>query len=85
MENAETELLRQAFGVVLRKMRKQRAWSQEELAHRAGIAMRYVSLLETNNRQPTLSTLHVIAQAFELSVSELMQAVENEAAETFAD
>ena len=85
MENAETELLRQAFGVVLRKMRKQRAWSQEELAHRAGIAMRYVSLLETNNRQPTLSTLHVIAQAFDLSVSELMQAVENEAAETFAD
>lgn len=78
MENAETKKVREAFGVVLRQKRKERGYSQEGLAHQAGIAMRYVSLLEGNKRQPTISTLYLLCKALEISMSEFVSEVESE-------
>ena len=78
MDGAETEPIKQAFGKVLRAKRKALGLSQEELAGRAGIAMRYVSLLECNNRQPTISTLYLLAQALEMSLGDFMSEIENE-------
>lgn len=80
MENAETEKIREAFGSVLKSIRKERGYSQEELAHRAGIAMRYVSLLERNQRQPTISTLYLLCKALEISMTEFVSKVEKETA-----
>jgi len=76
MENPETQKIREAFGIVLRQKRKERGYSQEELAHRAGIAMRYVSLLERNQRQPTISTLYLLCKALEVSMSEFVLEME---------
>jgi len=78
MENAETQKVREAFGVVLRKKRKEQGYSQEELAHRAGITMRYVSLLEGNKRQPTISTLYLLCKALEISMGEFVSEIERE-------
>ena len=78
MENADTEIVREIFGKILRRKRKERDWSQEELAFRAGIAMRYVSLLECNKRQPTISTIYAICEAMNISMSEFMCAIEFE-------
>jgi len=78
MENPETQKVREAFGMVLRQKRKERGYSQEELAHRAGIAMRYVSLLERNQRQPTISTLYLLCKALEVSMGEFVLEMENE-------
>ena len=78
MENEQTHKIRIAFGTVLRKMRKDRGWSQEEMAHRAGIAMRYVSLLECNKRQPTISTLYLLSKAMEISMAEFVEEIEKE-------
>jgi transcriptional regulator with XRE-family HTH domain len=81
MENAETQKIREAFGVVLRKKRKEQGYSQEELAHRAGITMRYVSLLEGNKRQPTISTLYLLCTALEISMAEFVSEIEKENAQ----
>ena len=76
MENAETEAVKEAFGKVLRVKRKALGLSQEELAARAGIAMRYVSLLECNQRQPTISTLYLLSQGLEISMAEFVSEIE---------
>ncbi len=76
METPETDRLREVFGEVLRAKRKEQKLSQEELAGRAGIAMRYVSLLECNKRQPTISTLYVLSQALGISMSEFVSEIE---------
>ncbi len=76
MENAESEAVKEAFGRVLRAKRKVLGLSQEELAARAGIAMRYVSLLECNKRQPTISTLHALAAALGMSMSDFVAEIE---------
>ena len=78
MDNANTENVREAFGKVLRQKRKERGWSQEELAGQAGIAMRYVSLLECNKRQPTISTMYVICEALNMTMSDFMGLIEFE-------
>jgi len=78
METAETKKVRKAFGTVLRQKRKERGYSQEELAHKAGIAMRYVSLLEGDKRQPTISTLYLLCKALEISMTEFVSEVEKE-------
>lgn len=76
MESENTDVIREIFGKVLRQKRKEQNWSQEELAHRAGIAMRYVSLLECNKRQPTISTLYALSQALGISMAEFMSEIE---------
>ena len=76
METSETDRLREVFGEILRAKRKEQKLSQEELAGRAGIAMRYVSLLECNKRQPTISTLYVLSRALGISMAEFVSEIE---------
>ena len=75
MERTNPDLLR-AFAAVLRQRRKEAELSQEELAFRCDLSMSYISLLETPNRQPTLTALHVIAIQLGTSASELLSDVE---------
>lgn len=67
METVETQALRTAFGRVLRTRRSALGLSQEELAHRAGLTPRYISLLECDHRQPTISTVYLLAQGLGMS------------------
>lgn len=65
-----------ALALVLRERRKGMGLSQEELAHRAGLSMRYVSLLESCRHQPTLSTLRGLSAGLGLSLPALLAEVE---------
>jgi len=78
METADTEAIKLAFGKVLRVKRKALGISQEELAARSGIAMRYVSLLECNQRQPTISTLYLLSEGLQISLTEFVSEIEEE-------
>ena len=78
MDDKNTEAIKEAFGKVLRLKRKALGLSQEELAARSGIAMRYVSLLECNQRQPTISTLYRLSQGLEVSLAEFVSEIEEE-------
>ena len=76
METPETDRLREVFGEILRTKRKEQKLSQEELAGRAGIAMRYVSLLECNKRQPTITTLYALSRALGISMTDFVSEIE---------
>jgi len=55
--------LEPAFGEVLKQHRTAAGLSQEKLALEAGLDRTFISLLERGRRQPTLTTLVLIAEA----------------------
>lgn len=77
MERKNPELIR-AFAKVLKARRKSLGVSQEELAFRTGLSMSYISLLETQRRQPTLSVLAVLAKEMGISIAEFASEIENQ-------
>ena len=64
-----------AFADKLRSRRAGLGVSQEELAHRAGLNRTYVAKLELATNQPTLTALHLLAQALDVPLNDLMAAV----------
>ena len=76
MDELETQAVRRAFATVLSEYRKAKGLSQEELAFRAGLSMSMVSLLETDKRQPTISTIWSLAQALEVTLTDFSSAIE---------
>lgn len=61
-----------AFGLVLRRLRKERGLSQETLAFEAGIERNYISLLELGRNSATVKVIFKLAPVLGVSVSELM-------------
>ena len=66
-----------AFAKVLRQQRLARGLSQEELAHRAGVSMRYISLLESRQHQPSLSTTRGLCLGLGISMTDFVQEIES--------
>ena len=60
------------FGEKLRKLRKERGVSQEELAARAGLHRTYVSSVERGERNVSLETIDKLARALGLPMGDLM-------------
>ncbi len=52
----------------LREARRQRGWSQRDLAVRSGMGQPALSLLETGRREPFITTLEALAGALDLDV-----------------
>lgn len=65
-----------AYARVLRRHRKDTGLSQEELAFRAGLSMRYVSLLESGRHQPSLGTMKALADALGVSLAVMITEAE---------
>ncbi len=74
--DGKADRLLETFARVLRDRRKSLGLTQEELADRAGLSMRYVSLLESCRHQPTLATLDGLSRGLEMPLSDLLLAVE---------
>jgi len=55
-----------AFGPALARLRRSRSWSQEELAHRAGVSQRHLSFLETGRSLPGQRSLRRLTEALAL-------------------
>lgn len=68
--------LAEAFGSVLRDLRDARDLSQEALALEAGLDRTYISMLERGVKQPTLTTLFLLAKALRVSIAEMVRAAE---------
>jgi len=69
----------QALGNVIRRLRTQRRLSQDVLSGLAGISRSHLSMIECAAMEPTLDTLHKIAHALDMSVSDLLRMQEAEA------
>lgn len=59
-------------GRLIRKHRNARGWSQEELADRAGLHRTFNASIERGVRNPTVTSLHRVAAAMDLTVSEML-------------
>jgi transcriptional regulator with XRE-family HTH domain len=59
------------FGLVIKDLRKNKGLSQEELAHKAGFHRTYIGMIERAERNITLANIEKLANALEISISEL--------------
>lgn len=55
-------------GQAIKMCRTRRGVSQTDLAHRADLSVSYLSMLENNKRDPTLSTLTKIAHSLNMPI-----------------
>lgn len=61
------------FGANVRRIRRAKDMSQEELAHRADIHRTYLSALErSGGRNPTIRVVERIAKALDVKLGELL-------------
>ena len=62
--------LRKEFGKRLRRIRRMRDLSQEQLAEKTGISSDFVSTIERGLASPSFDTLQKLADVLEVHVSE---------------
>ncbi|RUC69071.1 helix-turn-helix domain-containing protein [Pseudomonas aeruginosa] len=65
--------LRVRFGHRIRELRVLSGVTQEEFAERCGFARTYMSRIETGGANPSLDAIKVLADALQLSLSELLK------------
>lgn len=61
-----------AIGMRIRKLRRQKIWTQEKLAEKAEIAPDYLCRIERGKRHPSLKTILLIAKALETTADDLL-------------
>jgi transcriptional regulator with XRE-family HTH domain len=69
---AERAKLLQDFAHRLRGLREQRFGTQQALADAAGLHRNQIGFLESGKREPSLSTLLIVAQTLGVPVQELV-------------
>ena len=68
MTEEQKKSTRDRIGARITVLRKQREWSQGELAQRAGLPRTHISRIETGKYAVTLETVQAIAEAFDMTV-----------------
>ncbi len=63
------------LGRRIRELRLAKGWRQLDLAEQAGINEGYVSDLEIGKKEVCIRTLHALATAFGISLSDLLKGV----------
>lgn len=69
------------IGGRIRNLRKEKGWSQEELAHRANIGASYMGAIERGEISTTVDSLEKIACAFEITFEDLFRHLQPSTAE----
>ncbi len=72
-----------AFGKVLRRLRIEAGFTQEQFGFESDLRRTYISILELGQQQPSLASVIKIAKALNCSASELVAQVELEIASDY--
>ena len=67
----------EAFGRVLRQLRLEAGMSQEQLGLESGVQRNFISLIETGQNQPSVTTVFRLAAALKIKPSALIAEVES--------
>jgi transcriptional regulator with XRE-family HTH domain len=67
----ETTAHRRAFGDQVRALRREREWTQEQLAEAAAMDRSYLAGVETGSRNATLDIIDRLARALGVRIAEL--------------
>jgi transcriptional regulator with XRE-family HTH domain len=65
--------IQQKFGNKIRKLRKQKGFSQEELAFQSGLHRTYISDIERGFRNVSLKNIEKIAKALGVNAKDLLE------------
>lgn len=68
----------QAAGMVIRRLRKERGWTQEVMSGFADLARSHLAMIERGQKKAEVDTLWKIAEALEIRPCELCRLVEEE-------
>ncbi len=68
----EYQILRR-FGDNIKKLRKKRGWSQDELGKRSRLHRTYIGSIERSERNVSLLNIERIAKALNVKASELIE------------
>ncbi len=66
------ELSRMTLGQKISYLRKQRDWTQEELAGKISVHSRHITRLERDKMKPSSATMAQLAEAFEVAPEQLI-------------
>ena len=66
-------MMDKSYGKTLRQIRKDKGLSQEELAFKTNLHRTYISLLERDQKSPSLRTVSTIAAAMGYSLLEFVK------------
>lgn len=61
------------FGTRVRKFRKEKGWSQEQLAFKAGLHRTYIGMIERAEKNITLLNIEKIANALKIDMNEIFK------------
>ena len=61
------------FGCTVKKLRREKRWSQEELAKKAGLHRTYVGSIERSERNVSLINIERIAKALDVKIGNLIK------------
>lgn len=64
--------VRQRLAANMKRLRRDRGWSQEQLADEAGLDRTYISGIERRIRHPTITTVAKVAAALGVSFAALL-------------
>ena len=64
--------VRQRLAVNMKRLRKERSWSQEALADEAGLDRTYISGIERVVKNPTITVVARVAVALNCSLGDLL-------------
>lgn len=65
--------IRRQVGRNVKRIRKERGWSQEQLAFESGLHRTYIGGIERGARNPTILTLARLAKTLEVPVDQLIK------------
>lgn len=65
--------LSEVFGWNVRSVRREKGWTQEQLAFEADVKRSYISEIESGKRNPTLDIVEKIANALGTGAGRLME------------
>jgi transcriptional regulator with XRE-family HTH domain len=65
-----------ALGCALRRLRSAAGLTQEQLALESGVQRNFISLIETGQNQPTITTIFKLAHALNIKPSKLVAEAE---------
>ncbi len=74
------ETINEHLGRRVKKLRTDRGWSLDNLAHASGVSRSMLSEIEREKANPTLAVTYRIATAFTMTISELIESSEKQAA-----
>lgn len=65
--------IRERVGLNLQRLRREKGFSQEELAGRSGVHQTYLSGIEQGHKNPTVGMLAKLAKALDVDAEDLVR------------